>query len=238
MSGLRVSRKDSVELHDETPEYWVTYSDLLVSLLVIFALLLFLALARMEKDRAAVDQTRTAARQTIRAGDAAMEAAVAAMGDNSVEYDQRTRTLTVRDEVLFAFGSATLRSDARDLIARVAQRFIPKLLSDTAVARHVDAIVVEGHTDTVGTYLSNLDLSQKRAQSVLTAIVGETEALPIAQRVRELLVASGRSKVEALSMGTQYSPARARRIVIRVRLRETELLRQILEADGVKEFAK
>lgn len=232
------SRLPQAADHDEPPEYWVTYSDLLVSLLVIFALLLFLALARIQGERAAVDRTRAIAKEAIQAGDAAMDAAVAAMGDSSVAYDPRTRTLTVRDEVLFSFGSSTLRSEAKALISQVAQRFLPSLLGDTTVARYVDAVVVEGHTDTVGTYLTNLDLSQRRAQSVLTAIVRETEGMPIAERVRSLLVASGRSEVEAAALGSRYSDVQARRIVIRVRLRETELLRSILDAEVVKGFTK
>ena len=214
---------------DEIPEYWITYSDLLVSLLVVFALLLFVALANVQKQREAERGRQAAVRGTMQARDATIKAAAGALGGSSANYDPRTRTLTVRDEVLFAFGSATLRPEAEALISKISRDFLPRLFADTAVGNNIDAIVVEGHTDTVGSYLSNLDLSQKRAQSVMVAIVTATYGTPAAVRLRTVLVASGRSEVEALESGVSYDPQKARRIVMRVRLRDSELLQKLLD---------
>lgn len=239
IAGRRAARAGGPgsAVHDEAPEYWVTYSDLLVSLLVVFTLLLFVALARMKSASDQANAGKVAVKQTLATTGQAIRVAAHAMGDTgSVRYDPRTRTLTVRDEVLFPFGSAVLRPEGQELVRRVATRFAPRLLADTAVDRHLEAIVVEGHTDTVGTYLSNLDLSQRRAQTVLRAIVETTYGEPYAERLRSLLVASGRSEVEALEAASagRYEPARARRIVLRVRLRDEELLRKLLgESDTV-----
>lgn len=216
---------------DEPPEYWVTYSDLLVSLLVVFALLLFASLARIEVERAVADKTRDAVRRTLATSDRAMHTAVAALGDSGVVgYDVRMRTLTMREEVLFDFGSAALKPRGREVVRKIATRFLPSLLGDTAVSRHIEAIVVEGHTDTVGTYLWNLDLSQRRAQTVMRELVRMTYDQPFAEVARSLLVASGHSEVEALKAAAagRYNAALARRIVLRVRLRDEEMLRQLL----------
>lgn len=216
---------------DEVPEYWVAYSDLLVSLLVVFALLLLAALARMERTRQAAEAGREAVEQTIATSDRAMVAAASAMGaSGSAHYNAQTRTLTVREQVLFDFASDRLRPEGVELVRRIATHFVPALLADTVVDRNLETIVVEGHTDTVGSYLSNLDLSQRRAQSVMRTIVETTYGVPNAERIRALLVASGRSEVEALDAVQQgtYSPERARRIVVRVRLRDDELLRRLL----------
>jgi chemotaxis protein MotB len=217
-------RARPVAVHDEVPEFWVVYSDLLVSLLVVFVLLLFLALTRIEQRRQA---ERTTARQvgTVRAEtDEAIAAAAQSMGDSSISYDPRSRTISVRDEVLFAFGSATLRPEALSLIERLGGRFSRELLATPRVARRIEAIVVEGHTDTVGTYLTNLDLSQRRAQSVMQALVRQAQGQSYEQALRGLLVASGRSEVEAVRPDGSYNPSRARRIVLRVRLRADDLL--------------
>jgi chemotaxis protein MotB len=236
--GHQAEHLDTGMQRDEPPEYWVTYSDLLVSLLVVFALLLFASLARMEVERAAADNARTAVRKTLVASDHAMRTAVSAMGDTSVVgYDARTRTLTVRDEVLFDFGSAALKPRGVEVVHTIATRFLPGLLSDTAVSGHIEAVVVEGHTDTVGTYLWNLDLSQRRAQTVMRALVEMTYGKPYAARTRSLLVASGRSEVDALEAAAagRYDARRARRIVLRVRLRDAEMLRQLLgDSDSVR----
>lgn len=214
---------------DEVPEYWVVYSDLLVSLLVVFLLMLFLALTRIQAQRKAEEQRTEAVKAVVATTTGALAAAVRSMGDSSISYDTATRTMTVRDEVLFAFGSATLRPESRELIRRIGGRFASAILTDRAVASQVQAIVVEGHTDTVGTYLSNLDLSQRRAQSVMRALVRETEGAAYAEDLRRLLVASGRSEVEAVRQGYPYDPAKARRIALRVQLKDNDLLQLLLK---------
>lgn len=231
MIGRNAAPFEASPHRDEPPEYWVTYSDLLVSLLVVFALLLFASLARMQVERATADRTREAVRRTLATSDLAMHTAVSALGDSGVVgYDARTRTLTVRDEVLFDFGSAALKPHGEDVVRRIATQFLPGLLGDTAVSGHIEAIVVEGHTDTVGTYLSNLDLSQRRAQTVMRELVTMTDSEPYAELARSLLVASGRSEVDALEAASEghYDATLARRIVLRVRLRDAEMLRQLL----------
>lgn len=214
---------------DEVPEFWVVYSDLLVSLLVVFLLMLFLALSRIEERRRADAEKTRQVQSVLDVTTGALAAAVRSIGDSSISYDTASRTMTVRDEVLFAFGSATLRPESREVISRIGGRFASAILTDAGVAKQIQAIVVEGHTDTVGSYLTNLDLSQKRAQSVMRALVRETEGTTYAAKLRDLLVASGRSEVEAVRPGAPYDPAKARRIAIRVQLKDNDLLQLLLK---------
>jgi len=211
--------------HDEAPEYWVTYSDLLVTLLMVFALLLFLTLSKMQHDvQVAKDVVRGNARAV-----AVAAGSIGGAGAANVLFDPRTQSLSVPDEVLFGFGSAALRPEAEQALGSIATGFLRRLLTDPETWARIEAIVVEGHTDTVGTYLSNLDLSQRRAQAVMRAVIQATDGAEYAPRLRELLVASGRSEVEALRAAQlgSYDAAKARRIVLRVRFRNDELLQQI-----------
>lgn len=211
--------------HDEAPEYWVAYSDLLVSLLMVFALLLFLTLSQMQKDVAGVKGVMDANQGAVQiAADSA-----AGLGDMKVVFDPKTQSLSMPDEVLFGFGSAVLNPRTKASMSAVATGFLRHLLTNPQAAARIDAIVVEGHTDSVGSYLSNLDLSQKRAQAVMTAIVEATYGADYAPRLRELLVATGRSEIEALKAAEEgrYDATQARRIVLRVRFRNDDLLEQI-----------
>ena len=223
MIGRRASRTTTV--HDEAPEYWIAYSDLLVSLLMVFALLLFLTLSKMQRDV-------KVAKGTVDANNAAVAAAVGDIGGANgmhVVFDERTQALSIPDEVLFSYGSAALRPEAAQAMRGVATGFLQRLLTNEKAAARIESIVVEGHTDTVGSYISNLDLSQRRAQAVMRALVESTYGTAYAPKLRELLVASGRSEIEALrdaGAGT-YDPSKARRIALRVRFRNDELLEQI-----------
>ncbi|RMG40727.1 MAG: OmpA family protein [Candidatus Dadabacteria bacterium] len=65
-------------------------------------------------------------------------------------------------DVYFEFDSDRLTAEARDTIRKIAE-----VLRD-APERHVS---VEGHTDSIGTFAYNQDLSERRARSVASELV-------------------------------------------------------------------
>ncbi|WP_424244158.1 outer membrane protein OmpA-like peptidoglycan-associated protein [Elusimicrobium posterum] len=65
--------------------------------------------------------------------------------------------VTLKNDILFATGSAELSADAKTNIANLG-----KVLKKYPE----NIIVVQGHTDSTGTAAFNLDLSQKRAKAV------------------------------------------------------------------------
>lgn len=218
------SRPRSSPEAEEAPEFWIAYSDLLVSLLMVFALLLFLALSNIQREVQIAKDFGDAITKVLGRG----QAALAGTG-TGVRLDSASKAITLDSEVLFAFGSARLQPEALTTISDVATRFIPAVLADSAVEPMLQAIVIEGHTDTVGTYLSNLQLSQARAHSVMQAVILATEGKPYQPRLKQLLVASGRSKVDPVYRNGKIDPDLSRRIEIHFRTRDDELLNRIFE---------
>lgn len=70
-------------------------------------------------------------------------------------------TITFQDGVLFDFDRSDIRADAAKTIASVA---------DVLVAKNVRNAEISGHTDAIGDDAYNQDLSERRAQSVVTAL--------------------------------------------------------------------
>ena len=210
---------------DEAPEFWVAYSDLLVSLMMVFALLLFLALSKIQHEVRLAQEVGESIAQVLRRGQEALEGT-----GTGIRLDSASKAITLDAEVLFKFGSATLQPQATVAISNVATKFIPAVLADSAVAPMLEAIVIEGHTDTVGTYLTNLQLSQARAHSVMEALIAAAENKPYEDRLKQLLVASGRSEVEPIRDPDGRINARlSRRIEIHFRTRDDILLNRIFE---------
>jgi chemotaxis protein MotB len=225
MRGYAVRHADEA---DEVPEYWITYSDLMVSLLMVFALLLFLAMARLQAEKKRVADAIAGVQVAIGAAGTVLKGS----GGGSIVVDSVSGTLTMNSELLFSYGSAVLHPEAEQQISRIATVFLQGLLRKPSVDTLLQEIVVEGHTDTVGTYMSNLVLSQQRAYSVMRAMVESTYGMPHAERLRRLIVASGKSEVMPIR-GTdgQIDAARSRRIAIRLRFRDDVMLKQLLETN-------
>jgi outer membrane protein OmpA-like peptidoglycan-associated protein len=78
-------------------------------------------------------------------------------GIDVTRTDEDELRVTVRNEILFDFDSAALRSSSRDELREMADVF--NRYDDTT-------IVVAGHTDSTGSAAYNQRLSQRRASSV------------------------------------------------------------------------
>ena len=76
-----------------------------------------------------------------------------------VDTDQNTGAIRLSSEVLFNVGQAVLKPEGE----RFLQRFIPvymDVLLSEEYADSVSEIIIEGHTDSTGTYIENMELSQ------------------------------------------------------------------------------
>ena len=123
--------------------------------------------------------------------------------DLEVETRQGEQTLvTISSDVLFAFDKADLTKAARRRIAAVAER----LKGGEGV------VVIEGHTDALGSDSYNLRLSRRRADAV------QRELTRVAPGVRAKAVGYGESRPVAPNTkdGKDYPEGRAknRRVTI------------------------
>ena len=130
--------------------------------------LAYLALRHAQAGEARIAEAR--ARQQVAQAENAKSSAAAAQSelanarqelqDLQAKQTDRGMVMTLSD-VLFDTGQATLKPGADRALDRLAQ-----FLKDSPNS----AVLIEGHTDSVGTDDYNLALSQRRAQSVADAL--------------------------------------------------------------------
>lgn len=82
----------------------------------------------------------------------------------TVSQTPRGAVVTVSERILFDSGKATLKPDARELVSNISRILNEKTKKD---------ILIEGHTDDVGSTSFNNRLSENRAQAVKLALVNE-----------------------------------------------------------------
>jgi outer membrane protein OmpA-like peptidoglycan-associated protein len=119
------------------------------------------ASAELEASQGAL-ATETSAR--LAAEKRAKEALQALEDVANVREDARGMTITLSGAVIFKTGSSELRDLAKTQLSNVA---------DALEGYPDDPIVVEGHTDSQGSEGYNRKLSQKRADSVRSYLIGQ-----------------------------------------------------------------
>jgi chemotaxis protein MotB len=118
----------------------------------------------ISKDEGATREDQDALRKLLKELNATFAKEIG-YGFISIERGKRGITLKIENTTLFERGNAALKTDAKDILKRVAGdlKFIP------------NQIVIEGHTDTIPIntpeFPSNWELSTKRAVNVLRYLV-------------------------------------------------------------------
>ena len=104
-----------------------------------------------------------------------MAAAFEAAGIQA-QIDESTGKITLESSILFATNSADLSPEGKAYLEGFIDAYSAVLLSD-AYSGYVSSIIIEGHTDTAGSYSSNLTLSENRAASVASLCLQRNPAM-------------------------------------------------------------
>jgi len=133
--------------------------------------------------------------------------------------------LRLNSKILFDKGSSELKEGAKEELQKLFSEYIKALMSNRAIAPYIETIVIEGHTDSDGGYLYNLQLSQERALAVMNYLL----SLPIAKEynLKKLLTASGRSYVDRVMTNGKEDKEASRRIEVKFRLKNQNALYEI-----------
>ncbi|MBE5767962.1 MAG: hypothetical protein E7333_00010 [Clostridiales bacterium] len=146
----------------------------------------------------------------------------------SASVDKDTGAIVLDSAVLFKTNSSKLQDDGYVLL----DRFIPVYLSVLLQPEYEDylaEIIIEGHTDSTGDYMSNLKLSMDRSYSVaeyvlnMPHITGEQRAL-----LQKILISTGRSESDpVLNAGGYEDLDASRRVEFKFRLKDAEMFEEM-----------
>jgi len=144
---------------------------------------------------------------------------------NKINIDKKSGSLRLASNILFDKGSATLKEGAKAELKKNFIQYASALIGDKNIAKHLDKIIIEGHSDSDGSYLYNLNLSQKRAFAVMNYLL----TLDYIKRhnIKEKLVASGRSYLDAIKVNGVEDKDASRRIEVKFRLKNEDAMYEI-----------
>ena len=215
----------------EKANFWASYSDLMAGMLLVFVLLLVVAMfhfsdfIRQKRELLEAQEVKLKAFHLIQQK-LISELSTTFEGE-TVKIDPNTGVLQIGSGILFGEGEATLRPEGKRQLARIFDAYIKVILSEE-FREFIKQIEIEGHTNSHGTYLFNLELSQQRALTVMKELIDRAGS--DRQALEQMVVAGGRSFSHLVrdAQGRE-DKVRSRRIEIKFRLKESEMFQDIFK---------
>ena len=226
--------------------FWISFADLMTACMTVFLIVMAVTIVAMKEEvKAVANATRlTQQRQ------AEIEEFANRLKKSSEEVRPYVKVSIIKDTVRIDLGSAAnFVSGSADLSAggaKFLRAYFPRVLEAASTdlgKKWLKRIVVEGFTDTDGTYLFNLDLSLQRSRKVVCAMFapaaeGERRmSRAELEQIRDLFLVGGYS-----FNSVQASKAKSRRVELKLefwQLGEKEQMNKQPKPDlAGKEFGK
>jgi len=144
---------------------------------------------------------------------------------NNIDIDKKTGSLRLASNILFGSGEATLKPEAKVELKKAFEDYIGTLVRNKEIKPHLDKIIIEGHTDSDGSYIYNLNLSQKRALAVMEYLL--TLDFTKKYNIRPMMTASGRAYLDNIVKNGVEDKEASRRIEIKFRLKNEDAMNEI-----------
>jgi len=135
--------------------------------------------------------------------------------------------IVINEGLVFDYNSSTIKPEGKELLNQLAKAF-EGVLDDSSVRSNIDAINIQGHTDSDGSSEYNRELSAKRAYEVVNYLMSSNRNLE--NKYGRYFAASAYSEFRPISTGSSESDkAKNRRIEISIILRDTHVQNVIEE---------
>ena len=152
--------------------------------------------------------------------------------DLSVTIDEETGDITFDSSILFDYNKSTLIDSGKDFLSSFLPRYIDILLSDD-YKDYISEVDIVGHTDTDGTYLFNLNLSQERAYNVAQYCMSEDNKIlseSELKKLQEVLTTAGKSYSNPVyNSDGSVNMEKSRRVEVSFRLKDEEMIKEMIE---------
>ena len=200
--------------------FWVTMSDLMLGLAIIFITLFVLAMTGFNQK--SVQQQRVK-----------MEVAKKIEGELQKQHidakiDRMTGDLKIPSSALFEVNSYVLKPEGKQFLDKLTPIYVNTIFSNSKLVNNIDSIIIQGHTDSQAfagltnindQFVYNMDLSTKRANSVASYMLGGKYKPEYNEGFRHMITVEGRSFNDLiLDDQGKEDMAKSRRVEIKLKV--------------------
>lgn len=222
------TKKKSLEDGDNNI-FWVTMSDLLLGLAIIFMTLFVLAITGFSQNTLEQKQQQIEASKEL----------IEKLQKENIEaqVDPTTGDIKISDLELFEIGSYNLSPKGRAYLNKLVPIYIDTIFSKKDLINGIENIVIQGHTDSqsyVGVknpdlqYMLNMSLSLQRANSVAEHIFKTNFNKKYSNQLKDMLTVEGKSFSEPVLVNGKEDYNKSRRVELRLKVKKMDITDTLL----------
>ncbi len=148
----------------------------------------------------------------------------------NVTIDEKTGALMLDSNVMFAYNDTTLSPEGEAVLQQVLPIYCHVLLSEDYLP-NVAEIIIDGYTDTSGSYNYNLQLSQQRSLAVAMYLLEIEDSFleySESKTLRDILTVNGHSMSNPiLKANGEIDMDASRRVEVKFRLKDEEMIEEL-----------
>ncbi|MGL5592654.1 MAG: OmpA family protein [Cetobacterium sp.] len=148
----------------------------------------------------------------------------------SIDIDTSTGSIKIDEKLLFSTNESKLKPEGKEYLKKFIPIYVKLIILDDNIKKEISQVIIEGHTDDVGSYIFNMELSQRRAFEVLKYIYTEMDEFEGKEEFEKYVTANGKSKIDLIK--DKYGNIdrdKSRRVEIKFKLKEEETIKKIRE---------
>jgi chemotaxis protein MotB len=201
--------------------FWVTMTDLLLGLAIIFMTLFILAMTGFTQQKLEQQSTQSEVAKEL----------VQNMQNQKidVQIDKLTGQVKISDLELFKLNSYELSEKGKKYLNKFMPIYINTIFSTPKLSNKISNIIIQGHTDSQAfkhvsskeeQFMKNMDLSLKRANSVAAYIFQTDYNKKYTNDLVKTVIVEGKSFTEPVLLNGKEDYAKSRRVELKFVLKD------------------
>ena len=212
---------------EDSNVFWVTMSDLLLGLVVVFLVLFVFAITGFTQTKVNEHEKQYEVTEKI--------AQELQKNNIKVDVDKFSGRIKISDLELFALNSSELSPKGKAYMSKFVPVYLNTIMKDKKIKENITGIIIEGHTDSqtfAGAkseeekYYKNMDLSLKRASAVAQYIVFSNYAgkETYQKDLFKLLSVEGKGPSEPVLVNGREDYAKSRRVELKLMFKDRSIM--------------
>ena len=213
-------------------DYWQSYSDMMAAMFLMFVLIMSVLFIQSQEQNIQLEEQKQQINRILGVKPELIADLKKELEGFEVYIDESTGDIEFKSDILFDYNMNDLKPVGTEFLSGFMPKYLNVILSEKYLPS-IAEIIIEGHTDDIGGYLSNLTLSQERALSVAEFVVGENSPFVSGterEMLRKIITVTGKSYTNPIYIDeskSQIDRDRSRRVELKFRLKDDETIEQL-----------